>query len=197
MTSWSYQSESSTSFVVLDGVLSRIVSAPLPTSRTPELSQMVLRIWYVPGRILTVPPPRRATASTAAWIGFSPLPTMSPRSWPTVIVSRSSHFGSDLRSPEVARIVSDTGRECGCASADPRRIPDPRAAAVVPTNARRVTRRKDTAFSPLAGQNSSFSRQCSSDCSVRLCLRVTQSRRRGRCPCGICSERAKPETMRE
>ena len=46
----SYQSESSARATVRDGILVRIVSAPLPTSRTREGRKTALRRVYVPGQ---------------------------------------------------------------------------------------------------------------------------------------------------
>ena len=63
----------------------------------------------MPGKILTVPPPHRATESTAAWTTFSVDPTKSAVFGPTVSVRRCVQFGS-TGSPEVARGVL-TGTE--------------------------------------------------------------------------------------
>src|SRR5262249_28994112 len=68
---------------------------------------------YVPGSTRTVPPPRRATESTAAWSTRPLLPTRSAFFGPTVMVSRSSHFGSMALSPEVARGSVTRGRASG------------------------------------------------------------------------------------
>src|SRR5437868_6037487 len=56
----------------------------------------------MPGRILTVPPPHRATESTAAWTTFSVAPARSAFCGPTVMVRDSFHSGS-TGSPDVAR----------------------------------------------------------------------------------------------
>src|SRR4051812_26792978 len=116
----SYQSESSARATVLDGILVRIVSAPPPTSRTREGRTTACRRVYVPGRSRTVPPPRRATCPSAAWITLSSRPARSASrpSGPTVSVSRSSQSGSNLSSPSVARGSVTGGRGSSPAEAD-------------------------------------------------------------------------------
>ena len=101
--SWSYQSESAASFDVADGSFTRTVSGPLPTSRRLEHRYTALRSRQVPGRSFTVPPPIRATVSTAAWMTRWSGPQRSPLALPTVRVNSSSHCGPCRASPEVAR----------------------------------------------------------------------------------------------
>src|SRR5690349_16285287 len=62
--------------------------------RTLFCKYTALRKRYVPGRILTVPPPHRTKESTAACTTFSVDPTRSAFCGPTVIVRRSFHSGS-------------------------------------------------------------------------------------------------------
>src|SRR5262245_26259168 len=108
--SWSYQSESADSFDVTDGSFTSTVSAPLPTSRTFEHRYTAFRSRNVSGSSRTVPPPVRATVSTAAWMTRWSVPFRSPFALPTVSVKSSSHFGPCRRSPDVARGFVTGGR---------------------------------------------------------------------------------------